>query len=89
MYDGDLIAADAAWVHYTTRLELSSVGVLGVTVNECAAERLPARPDPQPFPEHAVIDFGGLSDNRCERKGKKLKAKAEARGWLYRAPQIP
>jgi hypothetical protein len=54
-----------------------------VTVDECTAEGLTARPDPEPFPEHAVIDFTGLTDNQVEKKGKKLKAKAEARGWLY------
>ena len=83
VYDGDLISAEASWVHYTTTLGQGSVGTVAVTVDECAAENLPARPDPAPFPEHAVIDFTGLSDGKCKTKGKKLQAKALARGWLH------
>ena len=82
VYDGDLIAAEASWIHYTTTLGHASIGTVAVTVDECAAENLPARPDPEPFPEHAVIDFTGLSDGQSKSKGKKLQAKALARGWL-------
>lgn len=84
VYDGDRIGAEAAWHHFTGRLGLPSVGVLAVTVGECAGEELPARPDPEPFPEHAVIDFSAFSDGAIEKKGKKLKAKADARGWRFR-----
>jgi hypothetical protein len=35
------------------------------------------------------IDFAGLSENQIEMKGKKLEAKAEARGWQYQPPAIP
>ena len=86
VYDGDQMAADESWTQYTTVLQRDSVGTLAVTVDECAAEGLSARPDPTPFPEHAVIDFTGLTDSQCEKKSKKLKAKAEARGWLYQVP---
>jgi len=86
VYDGDQITAEASWTHFTGQDGCTSAGVLGMTVGECAAEGLPARPDPEPFPEHAVIDFTGLTDNQIEKKGKKLKAKAEARGWLYQPP---
>lgn len=83
MYDGDMIAAEAAFLHYTTSLNLESVGVMGVTVQECNDEGLPSRPDTEWFKEHVVIDFTGQSANGCEKKSKKLKAKAEMRGWLY------
>ncbi|MBL8866508.1 MAG: hypothetical protein KF873_00885 [Gemmataceae bacterium] len=84
IYDGDRIDATAAWSHYTTVLQLSSVGTMAITVEECTAEGLPARSDPEPFPEHAIIDFSGLTDKECQRKGKKLQVKAVARGWLHR-----
>jgi hypothetical protein len=89
VYDGDQIKPEAAWDHYTTTLACASVGSLAVTVDECAAEELTAKPDPDPFPEHVVIDFTSLSDKQAEKKGKKLKAKAEARGWMHQAQPAP
>jgi hypothetical protein len=86
VYDGDLIAPEASWVHYTTVLTFQSVGTMAITVEECVAENLPARPDPEPFPEHSVIDFSGLTDKECYKTSKKLQAKARTRGWLYQAP---
>ena len=86
VYDGDMISAEKAWIHFTNQDNCASVGVLAVTCDECVAEGLTARPDPAPFPEHAVIDFTGFSDNQREKKSKKLKAKAEDRGWQYQAP---
>ena len=80
VYDGDQISAEDSWTHFTNKQGFQSVGVLAVTVDECDAEGLFARSDPGPFPEHAVIDFTGLSENQIEKKGKKLKAKAEVRG---------
>lgn len=59
---------------------------MGVTVAECSAENLPSLSDPEQFPEHAVIDFTGMSDKECLARSKKLQAKALARGWLYKAP---
>lgn len=85
VYDGDLISSEKAWVHYTAELGHASVGVMGLSVAECTAESLAVRSAPEPFPEHAVIDFAGLSDNECRNKGKKLQSKAVERGWLYRA----
>jgi hypothetical protein len=85
VYDGDQITAEHSWLHFTSQRDCKSVGVMAVTVDECAAESLPTRPDPKPFPEHAVIDFTGLANNQCEKKSKKLRLNAEARGWLYQA----
>ena len=87
VYDGDHIAADVAWAHYTSQLGLASVGTMAIAVSECEAEGLAASPDPIPFPEHCVIDFTGLSDKECIRKSKKLQAKAAVRGWLFRPPE--
>lgn len=36
------------------------------------------------FAEHALIDFSAYGKSAIEKKAKQLKAKAEARGWLYR-----
>lgn len=86
VYDGDQITATDSWTHFTSQANCTSAGVMAVTVGECAAEALPARADPEPFPEHVVVDFTGLTANEIERKSKKLKAKAEVRGWQYQPP---
>jgi len=85
VYDGDMITAALAWKHYTEKLSLASVGVMGLKVSECVAESLPVVRDTKPFPEHAVIDFSGLTDKECRSKSKKLQSKAVQRDWLYRA----
>ena len=84
VYDGDQIGPRPAHEHYTTTLGFQSVAVMGLSVAECRALHLPARPDPEPFREHAVIDFSEFSKNATEKKAKLLRARAEARGWLYR-----
>lgn len=83
VYDGDMILPPASWDHYTSVLRCQSAGVMAVTVAECEELKLPARPDPTPFPEHAVIDFVGLSKGQTESKGKKLRDRAVAKGWLF------
>lgn len=85
VYDGDQIKPEPAWEHFTGQLNYASVGVMGITVEECAELDLPARSDPEPFPEHAIIDFSGFSKNQIEKKARKLQEKAVARDWLYRA----
>jgi len=85
VYDGDLIAAADAWRHFTSQLKLASVGVLAVTVRECSSVELRVSPDPEPFPEHAVIDFSGYSENAIQKKAKILRHDAESRGWLHQA----
>jgi hypothetical protein len=85
VYDGDLISSDKAWAHYTNVLGFASYGVMAVIVAECLGEGLQARPDPKPFPEHAVIDFSALAHGDLEKKSKRLKRFAERRGWQYRS----
>lgn len=83
VYDGDQVTPEQAWRHFTEELELRSIGVVAVTVEECAARELPVIPDPRPFKAHVLIDFAGLSDNAIRKKAKYLKTAAEARGWRY------
>ena len=83
VYDGDQIQPEAAWQHWTEVLQLSSAGVCGVSVAECGALDLPCRPDPEPFPEHAVIDFTGVGGKEAVRRAKKLSHWAVSRGWLF------
>jgi hypothetical protein len=85
VYNGDLIAAEPSWRHYTGVLGRKSVGVLAVTVRECSDQGLTAASSPEVFKEHAHIDFGACSASQVEKKGKKLLALALARGWLYQA----
>lgn len=84
VYDGDMIEPPPAYEHYTGTLGHASVGVMAVSVAECAGLNLPAVSDPEPFPEHAVIDFTGFEKRLVEKKAKLLKARAEQRDWLYR-----
>jgi hypothetical protein len=86
VYDGDQISAEESWRHFTNQEHCRSAGVLAVTVGECTIEALPTRLAQELFPQHAVIDFAGLSYNQIEKNGKKLKARAEVRGWLYEQP---
>ncbi|HEX6041512.1 hypothetical protein [Longimicrobium sp.] len=88
-YDGDQIGPEPAWHHFTAVLGFASVGVMGVNVAECAALHLPVEPDPEPFPEHVVIDFSGMDKPAIEKLAKKLRSIADARGWLYQAAFFP
>ena len=57
VYDGDQIDAESSWVHFTQSLGLESAGALAVTVLECTDEALSVEADPEPFPEHVVVNF--------------------------------
>jgi hypothetical protein len=84
VYDGDQISAENAWRHFTEALGRASVGVMAVSVKDCIDQSLQVFPDPDPFPEHAVIDFSGLTENQIKRCAKYLKAAAESRDWQFR-----
>ncbi len=84
-YDGDLIGAEAAWTHYTQQLGLRSIGVLALTVAECDSESVPCRSDPEPFPEHAVIDFTGKTNKEKKGIASLLRDRAVTRDWLFEA----
>lgn len=88
VYDGDQISASASWSHYTDVLKLESSGVMAVTLVECNTLTLSVTSDPGPFPEHALIDFSAHSKSVTEKKAKWLKARAVARGWLYRVSPV-
>ncbi len=83
-YDGDMIEPLESYNHYTTTLNMSSAGILGVTVEECEVLFLQPKSDPEPFPEHVLIDFSDHGTSARKKKAKKLKYKAEQRGWLLK-----
>lgn len=87
VYDGDKIAVESAWRHYTSELGLKSAGVVAVTVFECLEEDLQPFPDPSDFPEHAVIEFGTMSRRRIRTVAKRLRVAADERGWLHRGEE--
>lgn len=89
MYDGDQVDPEPAWHHFTAVLGFASAGVMGVSVAECDALQLRVESDPEPFPEHVAIDFSGFERASIEKRGKKLRAMADARGWLYSAARFP
>lgn len=62
-----------------------SLGVVAVTVAECAQARLTAHDDPlAEEPAHAVISFVGMSEGDARRARKQLVMIAQSRGWRYR-----
>lgn len=84
VYDGRLIEPEPSFIHYTTVQKLTAIGTVSVTEGEVVATGLPWRPDPEPFPEHAVIDFTGLSSpGKVKAKAQALAEKARQRGWTY------
>jgi hypothetical protein len=89
VYDGDMVSAEEAWLHYTDELQFASVGVLSVTQCECATLGLPVASDPSPFPSHAIIDFSGCANSQIEKQAKRLILAATARGWQYQADESP
>jgi hypothetical protein len=84
VYDGDLISAQAAFEHYRAR-GLRSAGVMAVTRGQAESEGLLVASTPEVFPEHAEIDFTGLTGGQCEKKAKRLRDLAVTRGWLHQA----
>lgn len=86
-YDGDQITPKEAWNHYTTHLSLTSLGVVAVTVAECADEKLAVTSDPSEFHEHVLVDLSNLSNKQIEDAAKRLRNKAVTRGWLYQKTQ--
>ncbi len=84
VYDGDQITAEAAWLHYTNDpTKPAPSGVLAVTAGECRQQDLPVRPDPNTFPEHALIDFRKFGTNQTKRKSERLRNAAVDRGWQF------
>ena len=60
------------------------MGVLAVSVHECHGQNLAATPDPEPFPEHVVIDFRACHTlGKIKKAAQRLKAAAMTRGWQY------
>ena len=84
VYDGDMISPPNAWQHFT-EAGYASVGVMAVTVGECGELNLSVRSVPEPFPEHAVIDYAELGTSAIDKTAKLLKAKAVLRGWQFQA----
>jgi len=63
---------------------LTSHGTVSVTADEVEGVGLSWHPDPEPFPEHAVIDFTGLpTTGKVKAKAQALAERARSRGWTY------
>lgn len=85
-YDGDMIQPEPAWKHYTSK-NLASAGVLAVTVSEFKQEDLPAQFDgTDDFPCHVSVDYNGVPEKQIEKKSKRLRDVAHARGWKFIGP---
>lgn len=85
--------AQAAFELHTQCNKLTSAGTWAVSVSECQALNLPARPDEVsegdcPDPAHAVIEFSALSNSKIEAQGARLARHANDRERLH-PPQEP
>lgn len=82
-----LTTAEDAFELYTNNRQLDSSGVMGVSSSECNALGLPIHPDPllEPVadPAHAYINFSSLGKRPREKASKKLRCRANERGWLF------
>lgn len=86
VYDGRQITAEASYNHFTTVQKLKAVGTVSVSCNEIISVGLSWRLDPEPYPEHAVIDYTDLSSTAQKKaKSQALAEKARQRGWTYKA----
>lgn len=83
VYNGDKFEPDESFYHFTNDQGFDSAGVVAVNKQECVEEELPVNEDNNPFDGHCTIDFCKLNNTQIEKKAKKLKAKAQKRGWLY------
>jgi len=57
---------------------------MAVTPAECEMEELSCEENNIPFDGHAFIDFTGHANNQIDKKAKKLRNAALARGWLFK-----
>jgi hypothetical protein len=82
--DGDQIAPQPSFLHYTTIRQLESVGVLGVTVLEFKTEELVVTSDAtEHAPHHVSVDYNNHGRKAIEAKSKRLRNIACERGWRY------
>lgn len=87
VYDGALMSPESSFQHYTGKLGFKAIGTVSVSDGDVSAVGLNWRPDPEPFPEHAVIDFTTLgSAGKVKAKAQALAERARARGWTYTEP---
>lgn len=83
VYNGDLISAENSWLHFTSTLSFKSAGVMAVSYGQCSEQSVPVIFNGVPFPEHAYLNFSGMSKKEIERKAKVLMSKAQDRNWLF------
>ena len=83
VYNGDLIAPQDAFDHYTGQLNLASLGVLGIDEDECRDFQVDVVHDAVGYPEHSTSSFARLSRRRIPIVERKLRDLATERGWLH------
>ncbi len=83
VYNGEVFDAYGAFEHYTDQ-DLTSAGVVAVTLGECDTVSIPVLEDNNPFHGHCSLDYRKLSGNGVKKAASALKAFAHKRGWLYK-----
>ena len=83
VYDGDMIAAKSAWMHYSNTLGNKSAGVMAVTETECRSRNLSITPDPEQY---------GARANRLWHpcpKGRQGGRMLPCQGSPHARPELP
>ena len=80
-YDGGQVSPQEAYRHYTSELGGHSVGVLAVSVEECAELGIEVDYDGSGFPAHVSLRFPLVSRSATIRLARQLVKLAMARGW--------
>ncbi len=79
-----LVSAQDSLANFLAR-GFDSVGVQGLSEEECRRLDLPFEADPIPEnPAHFLLDFSGLTNNQVTIRAKRLLALAADRGWMAR-----
>ena len=57
-------------------------GVLCILLSECRKVGLKVNPDPHPFADHMLINFGEFGSKKTKKIASFLRDRALARGWV-------
>ncbi len=84
VYDGSRTSAKEAFNHYIKFR--NSIGVIGITEEDCNLLNLKIIEDPLPnFEEHCIIKFTYYKTRReVEKVAKELRELSHKYGWLYK-----
>jgi hypothetical protein len=83
VYNGNKFTAEESHSHFEDQGFKSAV-VVSVSNKDCKEEDLDVHEDDIPFDGHCSIDYSKLESKKAKtKKAKKLKKRAQDKGWLF------